>query len=125
MLTAVADTSVDTLQLVGAMRDLMASYKLRIGTYIIAKSILQDLLNTLFRHPYTRIDFIQRELQVTRQTAARYLDELAEAKLISKHQAWKEQLLHQRPAGGTVPRGSSDSGNEHPSRAPRQLYRRN
>ena len=26
-------------------------------------------------------------------------------------QVWKEPLLHQRPARGTVPRGSSDSGN--------------
>jgi DNA-binding IclR family transcriptional regulator len=47
----------------------------------------QDLLNNLFRHPYTRIDYVQRELNVTRQTAARYLDTLAEAGFLSKHQS--------------------------------------
>lgn len=99
MLTAVADTSVDTLQLVSAIRDLMASYKLRIRTDH-RKIYSQDLLNTLFRHPYTRIDFIQKELQVTRQTAARYLDELAEAKLISKHKYGKSNYFINDPLAG-------------------------
>ena len=38
----------------------------------------QELLNNLFRHPYTRIEYLQNDLDVSRQTAAKYLDTLAE-----------------------------------------------
>ena len=49
----------------------------------------QELLNNLFRHPYTRIEYVQKDLSVTRQTAARYLDTLASAGLVEKHRAGK------------------------------------
>ena len=38
----------------------------------------QDLINSLFLHPYTKIDFIQRDLKVSRLTAAKYLDALVQ-----------------------------------------------
>lgn len=41
----------------------------------------------MLRHPYTRIEYVQTDLRVTRQTAARYLDTLAEHGFVSKHQA--------------------------------------
>ena len=47
----------------------------------------QDLLNNLFRHPYTKIEFVQRDLLVSRQTAARYLDLLAGAGFVEKRRA--------------------------------------
>lgn len=88
MLRAVADTSVDTLRLVEAIRSLMAEYKVRIRNEH-RKIYSQELLNTLFRHPYTRIDYVVEELDTTRQTAARYLDELAGAGLLTKHRIGK------------------------------------
>lgn len=88
MLTAVAETSTETLRLVEGIRALMAEYKNRIRTNH-RKIYSQELLNTLFRHPYTRIDYLTRELDTTRQTAARYLDELAGAGLLTKHKVGK------------------------------------
>lgn len=88
MLRAVADTSVDTLRMVEAIRGLMAEYKVRIRNDH-RKIYSQELLNTLFRHPYTRIDYVVEELDTTRQTAARYLDELAGAGLLTKHRIGK------------------------------------
>ncbi|MGF1454318.1 MAG: hypothetical protein ACFB6R_02950 [Alphaproteobacteria bacterium] len=44
-------------------------------------------MNNLFRHPYTRIDYLRSDLSVTRQTAARHLDALAEHGFVEKHQA--------------------------------------
>lgn len=41
----------------------------------------QDLLNNLFRHPYTKIEFLQDELKIERRTAAKYLNILAEDKV--------------------------------------------
>lgn len=88
MLRAVADTSVETLRLVEAIRCLMAEYKVRIRNDH-KKIYSQELLNTLFRHPYTRIDYVVDELGITRQTAARHLDELAEAGMLTKHRIGK------------------------------------
>ena len=34
----------------------------------------QDLINNLFKHPYTKIEFLQEDLGVTRQTASKYLE---------------------------------------------------
>ena len=44
----------------------------------------QDLLNNLFKHPYTKIEFIVKDLNVSRITAANYLNKLAEDGLLKK-----------------------------------------
>ena len=36
----------------------------------------KDLIEILFSHPYTKIDFLVDELGLTRQTASKYLKEL-------------------------------------------------
>lgn len=43
-----------------------------------------------FKHPYTKIDFLVNELQVTRQTASKYLDQLIERGLVTRHKIGKE-----------------------------------
>ena len=48
-----------------------------------------DLLNTLFKHPYTKIEFVVRDVGVTRVTAASYLDALAEAGFLDKQKIWR------------------------------------
>jgi Fic family protein len=88
MLNAIADTAQRAVLLVGAMRELMAETKRRLRTDL-PKLYSQDLLNNLFRHPYTRIEFVQRDLGVTRQTAARYLRQLAQAGLVREHSQGK------------------------------------
>ena len=44
----------------------------------------QDLINNLFTHPYTKIAFIERDLNVSRLTATKYLDALAEQRFLQK-----------------------------------------
>lgn len=51
-----------------------------------------ELLNNLFRHPYTKIDYLVRDLGVTRKTASKYLDDLVEIGLVSKHKIGKENF---------------------------------
>ncbi|MGQ0557986.1 MAG: Fic family protein [Sphingosinicella sp.] len=96
MLKTVAETSRHTLGLVGDIRTLMANYKVRIRTDH-RRIYSQDLLNLLFRHPYTRIEHLQRELEITRQTAARYLDTLTRAGLLSKHRLGKSNYYVNDP----------------------------
>jgi Fic family protein len=86
MIRGVGETARTTLDLIDVIGALMAETKQRLRTDH-AKLYSQDLLNNLFRHPYTRIEFVQRDLGVTRQTAARYLEQLVTSGLLEKQQA--------------------------------------
>lgn len=50
----------------------------------LPKIYSQDLLNNLFRHPYTKIEFVVNDLRVTRLTATKYLDEIVKLGLLDK-----------------------------------------
>lgn len=82
MIKAVDQTSRETIDLIIKIRELMMNYKRRLRDNY--KFYSQDLLNNLFKHPYTKIEFIQRDLNVSRITAANYLNQLAEDKLLTK-----------------------------------------
>lgn len=86
MLRGVADTSKATLYLIEEIRTLMSEYKHEMRRNL-PKLYSQDLLNNLFRHPYTRIEFVENDLGVSRQTASKYLDKLAEFGFVIKHTA--------------------------------------
>lgn len=58
----------------------------------LPKIYSQDLVNNLFRHPYTKIEFVMDELQVHRNTASRYLEELVGIGLLTKHRLGKENF---------------------------------
>ena len=57
-------------------------YKHRIRSQF--KFYSQDLINNLFTHPYTKIDFVSRDLQVSRLTATKYLEELVAGGFLQK-----------------------------------------
>lgn len=86
MLEAVAETAQATLTLVEGIRSQMASVKKRLREEV-PNLYSQDLLNNLFRHPYTRIEFVVNDLHISRQTAAKYLDLLAEKGFVAKHRS--------------------------------------
>ena len=83
MLRAVEETSVETLAKVRGIRDLMHETKQRLRRDL-PKLYSQDLLNNIFRHPYTKIEFLERYLEVSRPTATRYLGELEKSGLVRK-----------------------------------------
>ena len=64
-------------------RDLMQATKQRLRRDL-PKIYSQELLNNLFRHPYTKIEFIERDLGVSRPTATKYLGALEAAGLVRK-----------------------------------------
>jgi len=84
ILDGVIATSVQTIKLVDQIRTLMLDYKHRIRQEL-PRIYSQDLLNNLFRHPYTKIEFLQNDLKVSRVTAGRYLDQLVAAGFLAKH----------------------------------------
>lgn len=83
ILRAVEETSRETLTKVRAIRSLMQEIKQRLRSEL-PKIYSQDLLNSLFRHPYTKIEFIERNLSVSRPTATRYLGSLEKAGFVRK-----------------------------------------
>ncbi len=88
MLRGVELTSTETIGTIHKLRDLMADYQERIKTQL-PKIYSLDLLNTLFKHPYTKIDFIIRDVGVKRVTAGSYLDALAKAGFLEKQKVWR------------------------------------
>ena len=92
ILTAVEKTAGDTVNTIVAIRSALMDYKHRIRNQY--KFYSQDLINNLFTHPYTKIAFIERDLKVSRLTATKYLDALAEQGFLQKTENWAHELLH-------------------------------
>lgn len=83
LLKGLEETSQETVSLIMNMKNLMMEYKQQIRSKL-PKIYSQDLLNNLFRHPYTKIDFICNELNVSRPTAVSYLNQLVTEGLLTK-----------------------------------------
>lgn len=83
MLEAVEVTAGQTIATIHAIKAALFDYKHRIRSGF--KFYSQDLINNLFTHPYTKIEFVQRDLGVSRVTATKYLDALADGGFVRKH----------------------------------------
>lgn len=77
VLRGVEQTATETIFLVEQIRSMMTNYKQGLRRDL-PKLYSQDLLNNLFRHPYTKIEFVEDELGVNRKTASKYLKQLVE-----------------------------------------------
>ena len=95
MLTAVDETAREGIETVVAIREALLVMKHRIREAY--KFYSQDLLNNLFSHPYTKIAFVQRELGVSRLTATRYLDALAEGGVLEKQKVGRSNYYINTP----------------------------
>lgn len=91
MLDGVEKTSLETIVLITEIKKLMQSYKMQIRTSL-PKMYSQDLLNNLFKYPYTKIEFIERDLRVSRSTAIRYLDTLVTAGFLEKKKSGRDNF---------------------------------
>ena len=89
ILDGVEQTSLQTIKVIEGIKNLMLKHKERMRTEL-PKIYSQDLLNNLFRHPYTKIDFVMKETEVSRKTAAKYLDQLDKLGIVSKQKIWKD-----------------------------------
>lgn len=89
MLKGVEVTAEDTISLVKNIGRLMAEYKNIIRPDFGSK-YNHELLNGLFYHPYTKIDHVVANMQVSRQTASKYLDRIVALGLLKKEKMGKE-----------------------------------
>jgi len=82
MLEGIEQTAALAIETIQAIKVALQDYKHRIRADY--KFYSQDLINNLFTHPYTKIEFVQRDLQVSRITATKYLDALTEGGFLKK-----------------------------------------
>jgi Fic family protein len=95
MLTAVERTAAAGVETVHAIRDLLFDYKHRIRSQ--HRFYSQDLINNLFSHPYTKIEFIEHDLGVSRLTATKYLEALVASGFLEKRKIGRHNYYVNRP----------------------------
>ena len=83
ILKGIEETAQDTIRMIKEIDILMREYK-NILKPLFGKLYKHELLNNLFFHPYTKIEFIERDMQVTRNTASKYLNKIVETGLVEK-----------------------------------------
>ncbi|MDO4511905.1 MAG: Fic family protein [Bacteroidales bacterium] len=83
MLKGVEQTATETIALVKGITTLMAEYKAVLRP-LFGRQYKHELLNNLFFHPYTKIEFLERDMMVQRKTAAKYLEQIVETGLLKK-----------------------------------------
>ena len=77
ILDAIEKTSIDTMEMIKDIWDLMWKTKKSMKEKV-PKLYSKDLLEIIFSHPYTKIDFLVDNMWMTRQRASRYLQELVD-----------------------------------------------
>ncbi|WP_246845405.1 Fic family protein [Leptospira biflexa] len=78
ILEAVENTASETIITIQEIKKAFLDYKHQIRANF--KFYSQDLIINLFSHPYTKIEFLENDLQVSRLTVTKYLDALADGK---------------------------------------------
>jgi len=91
MVGGVESTSRETTLSIRRIKALVLDYKQKLKNEH-PKLYSHELLNNLFRHPYTKIDYLVRDLSVTRKTASKYLDDLVKMGLLTKRKVGKENF---------------------------------
>lgn len=83
MISAVEEIAYDTIRLVNTIKHEMQSMKKELRDNY--KFYSQDLLNHLYKQPYTKIEFLMSDLNVSRVTASGYLNLLSKNGVLLKH----------------------------------------
>lgn len=88
LLKGVTETSKATIDLIQKIKSLMDGYMKTIKE-THPKMYSKDLVENLFKHPYTKIEFVMNDLQVSKPTAIQYLNKLIKLGLLKKEKRWK------------------------------------
>ena len=83
ILKGIEETALNTIRMIKEIDILMREYKNTLRP-LFGKLYKHELLNNLFFHPYTKIEYIERDMQVTRNTASKYLQMIVNTGLVEK-----------------------------------------
>ncbi len=91
MLKTIEVTSKDTLETIKRLIASMLRCKQTIKAEL-PKIYSHELINNLFIHPYTKVEFLTKDLAIHRNTASKYLNQLVDIGLLSKHKLGKDHF---------------------------------
>lgn len=91
MLNGIAETAIQSVKLINEIKALMMKQKQMIRENL-PKVYSHELLNNLFKYPYTKIDFVMEDCQIHRNTAVKRLDELVALGVLAKTKIGKENF---------------------------------
>ncbi len=89
MLQGIEETARETTSLIYAIRDSIQTTKVKIRQSA-PKIYSQDLINTIYSYPYTKIKYIAESCYVSPQTAGRYLEQLVDMNILSMSKHGRE-----------------------------------
>ena len=96
IIEGIAETAKHSISLIMQIKDLMKNVKHRMRDEL-PKIYRQELLNNLFYHPYTKIEFVVEELGVSRITATKYLAQLVEKGFLKKQKVGRVNFYINEP----------------------------
>lgn len=96
MLDGIEKTADESIELISNIKILMQQYKQTIRTQL-PRLYSQDLLNNLFKYPYTKIEYFEKDLGISRSTAFRYLAALVKQKLLVKKKIGRDSFYINQP----------------------------
>jgi Fic family protein len=87
MLTGIELTAVQTMKMVESIVAMMDRFAEELKSKVPFYN--RELLDTLFTHPYTKVEFLQNAMGVSRVTAMRYLNALVDLGYLERHSLGK------------------------------------
>ena len=96
MLQGIDETAKATISIIENIKQLMQSYKEQIRKEF-PKIYSQELLNNLFKYPYTKIEYLQTDLEKSRNTCISYLEQLVKAGLLVKQKKGRDNFYINQP----------------------------
>lgn len=88
MLIGIEKTAEESISLISGIGKIMNETMTLIQNEA-PKIYSKDLVETLFLHPYTKIDFLAENLGISRQTASSYLNQIEELNILKKEKVGK------------------------------------
>ena len=88
ILKGVSETAKRTTDLINKIDLLFKEYKHIIRSH--HKFYSQDLINNIFSHPYTKVKFLEKDMNISRATAGRYLDALSKSNILERRKQGKD-----------------------------------
>lgn len=96
MLTAIERTAIEARDLIFATRDLLQG-AIETARNEMSKGYSKELIEIIFRKPYTRISDVMESMNLSRDASSDYLAILADIGLLERHPVGREVLYLNRP----------------------------
>ncbi len=91
ILKGIESTALETIQQVDRINTLFEK-TVEIAKKAEPRIYSKELIETLFAHPYCKIEFLVRDLGVERKAASRYLQAMEKAGILKSEVIWKQTL---------------------------------